>query len=273
MSFQGHLDGIAQGIEDARADSASKARLIVTCVRHFGVERGLAVPGACTRHPHPLHRLRDRGRRGRLPAGSSPGPSPSPSEAGLACTVHAGEAAGPESIRAALTTCRSAGSATASAPSRTPASSADRRGGIVLEVCPTRISARRSFGLCRPPAPPAARRRRRGHPEQRRPALFPDLDRAGIRRGETAFRLVRRRSPDRYRRRTGSGLHRRRNPHPPEMPASGRPAAQPQRAPVAPMNEDRRADVLHQQELAAAHVAAVGLDAAPGAGCAPPRCR
>ncbi len=54
LSFQGHLDGIVQGIEDAQADFGIEARLIVTCVRHFGVERGLEVANACTRHRHPL---------------------------------------------------------------------------------------------------------------------------------------------------------------------------------------------------------------------------
>ncbi|UEM21609.1 adenosine deaminase [Skermanella mucosa] len=104
LSFQDHLDGIVQGFEDARADFGIEARLIVTCVRHFGVERGLEVARACARHRHPL--LTGFGMGGdenHLSAADfAPVFTIARNDAGLGCTVHAGESAGPESVRDAL---------------------------------------------------------------------------------------------------------------------------------------------------------------------------
>jgi adenosine deaminase len=104
LSFDGHLEGIIQGIEAARADFGIEGRVIVTCVRHFGVERGLAVARSCVRCHHPL--LTGFGMGGDencLPASAFREVfAIARHEAGLACTVHAGEAAGPDSVRDAL---------------------------------------------------------------------------------------------------------------------------------------------------------------------------
>jgi adenosine deaminase len=140
LSFQGHLDGIVRGIEDAHADFGIEARLIVTCVRHFGVERGLEVANACVRHRHPL--LTGFGMGGDeniLPSSAFAKVfAIAHIEAGLACTVHAGEAAGPESVRDALDSLpvrRIGHGVRAIEDAALIGRIADE--GIVLEVCPT----------------------------------------------------------------------------------------------------------------------------------------
>lgn len=139
MSYSDHLDGIAQGIEDARAEAGIEARIIVTCVRHFGVDKALEVARATTRHPHPL--VTGFGMGGDE-AGFPPGPFAevfriAHEEAGLACNVHAGEFGGPDSIRAALElpVQRIGHGVRAIEDPALMAELAER--GIVLEVCPT----------------------------------------------------------------------------------------------------------------------------------------
>jgi adenosine deaminase len=140
LSFQGHLDGIVQGIEDARTDFGIEARVIVTCVRHFGVERGLEVAKACVRHHHPLMTgFGMGGDENHLSAADFAEVfAIAHHEAGLACTVHAGEAAGPESIRDALDNLpvrRIGHGVRVIEDAGLTARIAEE--GIVLEVCPT----------------------------------------------------------------------------------------------------------------------------------------
>jgi len=103
MTYQDHLDGITQGIVDARAETGIEGRIIVTCVRHLGPERGQVVAEQAVAHPSPYvvgfgmggdenaYGLADFTRAFAIAY-----------EAGLSCTVHAGEVRGPESIRDAL---------------------------------------------------------------------------------------------------------------------------------------------------------------------------
>lgn len=147
MSYTDHLDGIAQGIEDARAETGIEARIIVTCVRHFGVDKALEVARATARHPHPL--VTGFGMGGDE-AGFPPGPFAevfriAHEEAGLACNVHAGEFGGPESIRGALDlpVTRIGHGVRAIEDPALMAELAER--GIVLEVCPTSNVATRVF--------------------------------------------------------------------------------------------------------------------------------
>ena len=130
LSYAGHLEGIAQGIEDARRDSGIEARIIVTCVRHFGVERCLAVARDAVRHPHKLVTGFGMG-------GDEAGFPPAQEEAGLSCNVHAGEFGGPESIRGALDALpvsRLGHGVRAIEDPSLVAELAER--GTVLEVCP-----------------------------------------------------------------------------------------------------------------------------------------
>ena len=139
MSYTDHLDGIAQGIDDARAESGIEARIIVTCVRHFGVEKALDVARATVRHPH---RLVTGFGMGGDEAGYPPGPFAevfriAHEEAGLACNVHAGEFGGPDSIRAALDLPVSRIGHGVRAIEDPSLMAELAESGIVLEVCPT----------------------------------------------------------------------------------------------------------------------------------------
>ena len=104
LSYQGHLDGIVQGIEDARAETGIESRIVVTCVRHLGAERAVEVARAAVRHQHPLVTGFGMGgdEAGFPPQHFAQTYRIAHEEAGLACNVHAGEAAGPESVWAAL---------------------------------------------------------------------------------------------------------------------------------------------------------------------------
>ena len=96
--------------------------MIVTAVRNFGTERAEAVAAAAAAAPHPYV-------TGFGLAGDEAGFPPAPfarafeiaHDAGLGITCHAGEWAGPESVRGALALpVPSRGSGTACARSRTP---------------------------------------------------------------------------------------------------------------------------------------------------------
>jgi adenosine deaminase len=95
--------GVAQGIDDARAATGIESRIIVTAVRNLGTERAEAVAGAAAAQPHPY--VTGFGLAGDE-AGYPPGPFAdafrTAHEAGLGLTCHAGEWAGPESVRGAL---------------------------------------------------------------------------------------------------------------------------------------------------------------------------
>ena len=98
-----HWDGIAAGIDDARRDHGIEARVLSSCVRNFGVEGAIEVAEHTAAHPHPYV-------VGFQMAGDEAGYPPEPyadayaiaHRAGLGCTVHAGEWAGPASVRGAM---------------------------------------------------------------------------------------------------------------------------------------------------------------------------
>lgn len=103
MSYPTLVAAIADALTDAEREAGVVVRLILTCVRHFGVEQAEATAKLAERHPHPFvvgfgmagdetyGRPRDFRRAFDIAAG-----------AGLAATAHAGELAGPESVRAVL---------------------------------------------------------------------------------------------------------------------------------------------------------------------------
>jgi adenosine deaminase len=133
-----HFGGIAAGIDDARAAFGIEARIVVTALRHLGPERVLAIAERVAVRPHPYV-------VGFNLSGDEAGFPPAPfarayavaAEAGLGCTVHAGEWAGAASVREALelpVTRISHGVRAIEDPGLVAELAAR---GIVLEVCPT----------------------------------------------------------------------------------------------------------------------------------------
>jgi adenosine deaminase len=133
-----HWEGIAAGIDDARADHGIEARILSVAVRNYGVERAIEIAELTAARPHPYV-------VGFSLAGDEAGYPPEPflpayevaAAAGLGCTVHAGEWAGPESVRGAmeLPVTRIAHGVRAIEDRALVAEIARR--GLTLEVCPT----------------------------------------------------------------------------------------------------------------------------------------
>jgi len=130
--------GIAQGIDDARAAHALESRILITAVRNLGRERAEGIAASAAAEPHPYV-------TGFGLAGDEAGFPPEPfarafavaRDAGLGLACHAGEWAGPESVRGALTLpiTRMGHGVRAIEDPALVAELAER--GIVLEVCPT----------------------------------------------------------------------------------------------------------------------------------------
>ena len=98
-----HLEGIARGIDDARSDHGIEARILLTAIRNFGVEQAMEVARYAASRPHPyVAGFQMAGDEENFPAGDFAEAFDVAASAGLGCTVHAGEWAGPESVRAAL---------------------------------------------------------------------------------------------------------------------------------------------------------------------------
>jgi adenosine deaminase len=133
-----HWEGIARGIDDAREQHGIEARILSSAVRNFGVEQALDVAREAASRPHPYV-------VGFSMAGDEAGFPPAQfaeayaiaAAAGLGCTIHAGEWAGAESVRAALDlpVTRIAHGVRAIEDPTLVAELARR--GVVLEVCPT----------------------------------------------------------------------------------------------------------------------------------------
>ena len=138
LSDEEHFAAIAQGIDDAREDHGIEARIIATCLRNRGVEGAEEVARRVVAHAHPYV-------VGFNMAGDEAGFPPEPfgrafaiaADGGLGCTVHAGEHAGPESVRGAIAlpgvTRLSHGVRAIEDPALVE-ELAER--GIVLEICP-----------------------------------------------------------------------------------------------------------------------------------------
>ena len=122
LSDEEHLDGIARGIDDARRDFGIEGRILISCVRNFGIERALRVARYAAARPHEyVVGFSMAGDEENFPAGDYVEAFEIAAGAGLGCTVHAGEWAGADSVRAGMG-CPSRGSATACARSRTRSS-------------------------------------------------------------------------------------------------------------------------------------------------------
>jgi adenosine deaminase len=139
LSDEEHLDGIARGIDDARAESGIEGRILISCVRNFGVEPALRVARYAAERPHPyVVGFSMAGDEENYPPGAYAEAFELAAAAGLGCTVHAGEWAGPESVREGLGLPVSRiGHGVRSIED--PALVEELAGlGTVLEVCPTR---------------------------------------------------------------------------------------------------------------------------------------
>jgi adenosine deaminase len=145
LSDADHYAGIAQGIDDARAEHGIEARIVIAAVRNLGVEAAEAIVRrhADGRHPYVVG-FNLVGDEAAWPAGLFARTYEIAAESGLGCTIHAGEHAGPESVRAALglpITRMSHGVRAIEDPALV-AELAERE--VVLEVCP---SSNVSLGL------------------------------------------------------------------------------------------------------------------------------
>jgi adenosine deaminase len=138
LSQEEHLDGIARGIDDARTDHGIEGRVLISAVRNFGVENAIEVARLAAARPHPyVVGFSMAGDEENFPAGAYAEPFRIASEAGLGCTVHAGEWAGPASVRAGLElpVSRIGHGVRAIEDPALVEELAERR--IVLECCPT----------------------------------------------------------------------------------------------------------------------------------------
>ena len=138
LSDEEHLAGIARGIDDARRDHGIEGRILISCVRNFGVEQALRVARHAAERPHAyVVGFSMAGDEENYPAHDYAEAFHIAAEAGLGCTVHAGEWAGAYSVRSALelpVTRISHGVRSIEDPELV-AELAER--GIVLECCPT----------------------------------------------------------------------------------------------------------------------------------------
>ena len=97
-----HFGGIAQGIDDARRDFGIEARILAAACATTASSRRRRSRGASPRTATLRRRLQDGRRRGGFPPGPFARAFAIAADAGLGCTVHAGEHAGPESVRGAM---------------------------------------------------------------------------------------------------------------------------------------------------------------------------
>jgi adenosine deaminase len=138
LTDEEHIDGIARGIDDARRDSGIEGRILISCVRNFGVDPALRVARYAARRPHPyIVGFSMAGDEESHPPGDYVEAFRIAADAGLGCTVHAGEWAGPESVRGGLDlpVSRIAHGVRSIEDPALVAELAER--GVCLECCPT----------------------------------------------------------------------------------------------------------------------------------------
>lgn len=103
LTDEDHIEGIARGIDDARDETGIEGRILISCVRNFGVEPALRVARYAAERPHPyIVGFSMAGDEENYPPGDYAEAFEIAASAGLGCTVHAGEWAGPESVRGGL---------------------------------------------------------------------------------------------------------------------------------------------------------------------------
>lgn len=139
LSDAEHVFALARGIDDARMDTGIEARVLMTCVRNYGVQRAEAVAQRTVATPHPyVVGFGMAGDEAAHPPAGFERAFAIARDGGLGCTAHAGEWAGPESVRGALALpgiTRIGHGVRAVEDPALVAELAER--GTVLEVCPT----------------------------------------------------------------------------------------------------------------------------------------
>ena len=138
LSDEEHLAALAQGIDDARAETGIEARIVMSAVRHRGPERALDVARRTVEAPHPyVTGFGMGGDEAGFPPGDFADAFAVARDAGLGLTVHAGEWGGPDSVRGglALGVSRIGHGVRSIEDPDLVRELADR--GTVLEVCPT----------------------------------------------------------------------------------------------------------------------------------------
>ncbi len=140
ISDADHWAGIEQGIDDAKRDHGIEGWVLASIVRNFGVPAAERVVAELIANPHPyVVGFNMAGDEAGFPAADYAHVFQAAYEdANLGCAVHAGEHAGPESVRAALqlpgVTRISHGVRAVEDPALVD-ELAEK--GVVLEVCPT----------------------------------------------------------------------------------------------------------------------------------------
>jgi adenosine deaminase len=138
LSDEDHYAAIAQGIDDARADHGIEARVLIAAIRNLGVDAAEAIARrhANGRHPYVVG-FNLVGDEAGFPSDEFARAYEIAAASGLGCTIHAGEHAGAESVRAALELpiTRISHGVRAIEDPAVVAELAER--GIVLEVCPS----------------------------------------------------------------------------------------------------------------------------------------
>ncbi|MEX3011040.1 adenosine deaminase [Hoeflea sp. TYP-13] len=138
LSPEAYVNGLGEGIRRAREQHGIEGRLIITCVRHFDADAAIDVARFAAARPHPM--VTGFGMGGDERIGSHADFARAfdiARDAGLGITTHAGEVAGPESVRDALDHVRPSrighGVRAIEDPSLVE-HLADT--GVVLEICP-----------------------------------------------------------------------------------------------------------------------------------------
>lgn len=97
------IAGMTDGINRARQDFGIEGRILVTIVRDFGVQQGLAMVEHTLENPHPyIVGLGIAGNEVDYPIKDFAHAFQLARENELQCTAHAGEASGPDSVRQAI---------------------------------------------------------------------------------------------------------------------------------------------------------------------------
>jgi adenosine deaminase len=138
LSEEDHLEGIARGIDEARDEHGIEGRILISAVKNFGLEQAIRVARHAAERPHPyVVGFSMAGDEAGFPNQDFAEPYAIAAASGIGCTVHAGEWAGADSVRAgmALPVTRIDHGVRAIEDPELVAEIAAR--GIVLNTCPT----------------------------------------------------------------------------------------------------------------------------------------